>query len=224
MSEFLRVLENEVQIAALAFMTAAYAVRVAWLLRWRASRERSLAEGSESAGAGYSLLSVVRPWAMESARTRPVFTVQFFLFHIGVAAAISATFIIPYAPRLFEIKPVVLVFQIFIGAGLAAGLMRLYRRLADPAIRLISTPDDYVSLVLMIAFFTAGILAVPDRPALSEAPLIAFFGLTAFFLVYVPFSKIGHYLYYPFTRFILGKTLGRRGVYPIRKPDTGGLP
>ncbi len=42
----------------------------------------------------------------------------------------------------------------------------------------------------------------------------SFFILTAFFLIYVPFSKISHYLYYPFTRYYLGKTLGHRGVHP----------
>jgi hypothetical protein len=46
--------------------------------------------------------------------------------------------------------------------------------------------------------------------------------LTAFFLVYVPFSKISHYLYYPFTRFYFGKTMGYRGVYPIRRDRRAG--
>jgi hypothetical protein len=41
--------------------------------------------------------------------------------------------------------------------------------------------------------------------------------MTAFFLIYVPFSKISHYLYYPFTRYYLGKSLGYRGVFPIRR-------
>ena len=40
--------------------------------------------------------------------------------------------------------------------------------------------------------------------------------LTAFFLFYVPFSKISHYIFYPFTRWYLGKTLGHRGVYPLK--------
>jgi hypothetical protein len=47
--------------------------------------------------------------------------------------------------------------------------------------------------------------------------LITYFILTAFFLVYVPFSKISHYLYYPFTRYYLGKTMGHRGIYPMRR-------
>ena len=47
--------------------------------------------------------------------------------------------------------------------------------------------------------------------------MLAYFFLTAFFLIYVPFSKISHYLYYPFTRYYLGKSLGRRGVFPMKR-------
>jgi hypothetical protein len=73
----------------------------------------------------------------------------------------------------------------------------------------------------MIVYFAAAAMAVPNRVAAAEWPLILFFGLTAFFLIYVPFSKISHYLYYPFARFLLGKTLGHRGVYPrkVRKEE-----
>jgi hypothetical protein len=42
---------------------------------------------------------------------------------------------------------------------------------------------------------------------------------TSFFLVYVPFSKISHYLYYPFTRYWLGKALGHRGSYPYARSN-----
>jgi hypothetical protein len=93
--------------------------------------------------------------------------------------------------------------------------------LSNRTLRAISRPDDYASLALMIAFFLAGTLAVPNQPEKGEAALIAFFGLTAFFLVYVPFSKICHYLYYPFTRYFLGLTLGRRGVWPPARGRRG---
>lgn len=217
MSPFLRVLENEVQIAALAFLVIVYTIRVVWLLRFKARRERTLAAGSERSGVLYSLASVAMPWAMESTRKKPGFYLQFVFFHIGVAAAIAATFIIPYAPSLFTVRPVVWAFRISIGAACVIGLMRLYRRIADPKIRLISTADDFVSLILMILFFAAGVLAVPNQYRRSEWPLVLFFGLTAFFLIYVPFSKIGHYLYYPFARIFLGRTLGHRGVFPPKK-------
>ena len=83
--------------------------------------------------------------------------------------------------------------------------------------RAISSPDDYFSLVLLTVWFLFAFLAAPNRPAQGETVLLIYFSLTAFFLIYVPFSKISHYLYYPFTRFYLGRTLAYRGVYPLRR-------
>ena len=222
MSEFLRFLENEVQIAALIFMAAVYTVRLVWLFRFRSRKERTFAGGREAPGIGRSLLRIAAPGPGETPRRGRLVHIQFMIFHVGVAAAIAATFIIPYAPRLFEARAVVLLFQAVIGAAFLVGLARLYRRIANPVVRAVSTPDDYFSLVLMILFFAAGVLAVPNEPARSEVPLIAFFGLTAFFLVYVPFSKIGHYLYYPITPYFLGRTMGHRGVMPRRRASAGG--
>lgn len=217
MSDTLKLFENELQIGALLFLTIVYTIRIIWLLRFKAREERTHAEGSASRGVGYSLMNIAMPWAMESTRRKPGFYAQFVIFHLGVAAAIAATFIIPYAPRLFEIRAVVRVFQGSMGAAFIVGIFRFARRLRTPALRLVSTADDYISLLLMILFFAAGVMAVPNTPWKSEWPLIFFFGLTAFFLVYVPFSKIGHYLYYPFARYFLGKTLGHRGVMPRQR-------
>jgi hypothetical protein len=217
MSPFLHRLENEVQIVALLFMAIVYVFRILWILRFRPVRERTRPAGSEREGITYSLLNVAMPWSMEVVRKKPGFYVQFVLFHLGVAAAIAATFIIPYRPEIFRTRAVVLIFQVITGAALVVGLMRFYRRLKNPAVRRVSTPDDYFSLLLMIVYFAAAVLAVPHRPAGAEWPLILFFGMTAFFLIYVPFSKISHYLYYPFARYLLGKTLGHRGVFPMKE-------
>jgi hypothetical protein len=223
MSRLLRLMENEVQLAALAFLLAAYSLRLLWLWRFRSERERSWSVARGGAGVAFSLLNIALPWAMESSRRHRGLYFQFVVFHLGVAAAIAATFIIPYAPGLLRSPLVVLAFQAVIGAAGLVGLWRLARRLRNPAVRLISSADDYASLILLILFFAAGVLAVPNDPGRSELPLLAFFGLTALFLVYVPFSKIGHYLYYPFTHFFLGRSLGRRGVYPLRRiPSRGG--
>jgi hypothetical protein len=221
MSHLLRFLENEVQVACLIFMGSAYALRVAWLLRFKAPRERTIPRGSARAGILASLSSIARPGSMESTRQKPWFYVQFVVLHLGVAAAISATFIIPYRPAVLRLRPVALGFQAVLAAAFAVGLARLYRRLHLPAVRRVSSPDDYFSLALVTVYFASGFLAVPNRDAEREWPLILFFGLTAFFLVYVPFSKISHYLYYPFARYALGRTLGHRGVIPPAKGGGG---
>ena len=214
MSSVLRILENEVQIAALLFLALVYSVRLIWLFHFKTRKDRTLAAGSDRAGAGYSLLSVAMPWAMESTRKRPGFYAQFVVFHVGVVAAIAGTLIVPYAPGLLESRMVVLIFQAAIAAAFLVGLLRLVRRLTNPVLRQVSSPDDYFSLTLLIVWFAAAVLAMPNTPERGEWPLILYFGLTAFFLVYVPFSKICHYLYYPFTRVYLGRSLGHRGAMP----------
>lgn len=217
MSEFLKVLENEVQVVALSFMLIVYIVRIFWLLGFKSSREKTQAMGRTGAGIARSLLNIALPWSMESTRKKPGVYLQFVVFHLGVAAAIAASFIIPYGPELFESKKAVLIFQAAIGAGFVVGIYRFFRRIFNPRLKIISTADDYFSLLLMILFFAAAFFAVPNRLASSEWPLVAYFALTALLLFYVPFSKIGHYLYYPFTRYFLGKVMGHRGILAKKK-------
>jgi len=217
MSGFLHFLENEIQLAALSFLLLIYAMRLIWLFRLCSRREKTYAAGSAAAGIARSLLNIATPWSMESTRRHPGFYLQFVVFHLGVTAAITLSFIIPYAPQLLEQRWRVRSLQTLIGAALLVGLIRFGRRLVKANLRRISGIDDFLSLLLVILFFLTAIMAAPNRFRQSEWPLVAFFGLTALLLVYVPFSKIGHYLYYPFSRFFFGRQLGHRGVTAKKK-------
>jgi nitrate reductase gamma subunit len=156
------------------------------------------------------------PWAMESTRRKWFIYAQFVVFHLGVTAAIALSFIIPYSPSLLQLPLAALILQIIIGAAFVVGILRIVRRLSDKYMRAISSPDDYFCLVLLITWFFFATSAVPNDIENGEGVMLTYFILTAFFLVYVPFSKISHYLYYPFTRYYFGKTMGHRGTYPIR--------
>ena len=228
MSPFLRWLENEVQIVALSFMGLVYTLRLIWILRFRSRGERTFPAGSAAAGVFHSLLNIALPWTMESTRRHPFFYLQFIFFHLGVATAIGLSFVIPYWPELLLRPGAVLFFRILLVGALLVGLIRLWRRITKPAVRLISTIDDFLSLVLVDLFFVAALAAAPNRFQQSEWPLIAFFILTALLLIYVPFSKIGHYFYYPFSRFFFGRQLGHRGVVAKRSrpdpPSSGHIP
>jgi nitrate reductase gamma subunit len=219
MSELLHFSEHTLQEFALVIMACVYTVRLAWLFRFKVGRDRQAPTGANvnAKGIVYSWMNIAMPWEMESTRTKRFFYAQFVLFHLGVVAAIGLSFIIPYAPRLLEPRAVVLILQIMIGLAFLVSLKRIYRRISDKVMRAISSPDDYFSLSLLSVWFFFALLAVPNRPEEGEAVLIIFFMLTAFFLIYVPFSKISHYLYYPFTRYYFGKTMGHRGVYPIHR-------
>jgi nitrate reductase gamma subunit len=221
MSETLRFVSDDLQLMALGFMAIVYILRIRWLLKFKASRDRQAPSGSLNTssfkGIVYSWANIAMPWSMESTRRMAFFYAQFVIFHLAVAANIGMSFIIPYAPGLMKPIAVVRLLQFLFAAAVLIGCYRLYRRLSNPAMRLISTPDDIFSLVLLTAWSLVSFFAAPNRPDLGEGLLMVYFIMTAFFLIYVPFSKISHYLYYPFTRFYFGRTMGHRGVYPIRR-------
>ena len=221
-SNLLHFSEHTLQEVALGFMALVYIIRITWFLtRFKAGRERQAPTGvpgrtTPGKGILYSWANVATPWAMESTRSKPFFYAQFVVFHLGVTLAIGLSLIIPYAPGWLKNPAFVLLLQVVIGAAFLVALGRIVRRVGSPYMRAISSPDDYFSLVLLTVWFFAAFLAVPNQTTNGEWHLLSFFILTAFFLVYVPFSKISHYLYYPFTRYYIGKSLGYRGVFPIQ--------
>jgi len=221
MSETLRFVSDELQLMALTFMAIVYLFRIRWLLGFKASRERQAPTGPPDTGPVkgilYSWAIIASPGAMESTRQNPFFYAQFVIFHLAVAANITMSFVIPYAPSLMRSAGVVRGLQVLFAMGCVIGCYRLYRRLTNPYIRQLGSPDDIFSVLLLSVWFFVSVWAAPNRPDLGEGPLLTYFVMTAIFLVYVPFSKISHYLYYPFTRYYFGKSMGYRGVYPLKR-------
>jgi nitrate reductase gamma subunit len=218
-SPLLHFAEDTLQVSALLFMAVLYTLKVRWILKFPAGRDRQAPSGNlhtnAARGARYSLANIAMPWAMSSTRQHPWLYAQFAIFHLGVAASIGMSFLIPYAPQAIASPAATLALQALFAAALLAGATRMVRRIANPYLRSISSPDDYFSLGLLLVWLFSSILAAPNDRGAGEGALLVYFFLTAFFLVYVPFSKISHYIYYPFARWYLGKTLGHRGVYPV---------
>ncbi len=57
------------------------------------------------------------PWSMESTRRMFPFYLQFVVFHLAVAANITMSFVIPYAPGLMKPMIVVRLLQILFAAA-----------------------------------------------------------------------------------------------------------
>lgn len=220
MNDLLHFSEHTLQEVALGFMALVYVIRLIWLTRFKAGKERQPATGlpgtTKRKGILYSWANIAMPWAMESSRSKPFVYAQFVIFHLGVVAAIGLSFIIPYGPGLLANSFVKLILQMVIGGAFLVGIIRMIRRMGNKHMRAISSPDDYFSLILLTVWFLFAFFAVPNNHETGANILLVYFWMTAFFLMYVPFSKISHYLYYPFTRYYLGKTFGHRGTYPLR--------
>jgi hypothetical protein len=159
------------------------------------------------------------PWGMESTRNSLPFYATFVVFHLGVAGGITLAFVGSLYRPAVEEPAVGAVMMTVLGAAFLVGLYRIFRRFSLPHLRLISSPDDYFSVVMLTAWFGSALLAQAHflRWLQSELYLVAFLLATSFFLIYVPFSKISHYLYYPFTRYWLGRSLGHRGNMPYAR-------
>ncbi len=218
-NDLLYFVKYPLQEAALVSLATVYLVRLIWLhTRFRKMTDRQPMNGRGGSGplkgAFYSLGVLSRPWHLESARRHPFLYLQFILLHMGIAAAIALSFVLPYSPNWLSIPPFTLSIAVAIALGICAGVMRLHRRIKEPTMRAMNTADDYLSLILLTIWLMTALLSVI---VVNFNTLIQFiyFLLTAFLLFYVPFSKISHYLYYPFTRYLLGRTMGWRGVYPL---------
>ena len=225
-SQSIHFAEHTLQEFALLFMAIVYVLRIIWFLSFPAGRDRQAATGppgtTPAKGILYSWLNIGMPWGMESTRMKFFLYVQFVIFHLGVVAAIVLSFIIPYASGILKSLVFVRMLQVIIGAAFLVGCLRIIRRIGQKYMRAISSPDDYFCLFLLTGWFFFAALSVNIHQQKGEFILLTYFWTTAFFLVYVPFSKISHYLYYPFTRYYFGKTMGYRGIYPMRrsvKPD-----
>ncbi len=205
---------------ALGIMGVVYSIRVWWLLRFRATRDRQAPGNPERTnarkGALYSLANVAMPWAMESTRSKPFFYATFVLFHLGVVAGISLAFLSSLAPAVVASQAYAALSGALLAVAFVVAVGRIVRRLTTPYLRLISSPDDYFSVIMLTFWFALAVLAQLYLAGViqGEGFLVAFLIATSFFLIYVPFSKISHYLYYPFTRYWLGRTLGHRGSMP----------
>jgi nitrate reductase gamma subunit len=212
-SHALYILQEPVQYMALSFMALMYIIKIRQMLKKPIPPEKAELKGDRVAGALESLTNVLKPWSMESTRKNLFFYAEFMIFHIAVALTIGATFFIPLVPSLMT-PAVSKVFMLFMGLAFLIGLRRIYRRLTVPEIKIISSPDDYFAISLMTVFFAVGFVAmwmwINGNP--DTGWMWIFFLLTTFFLLYVPFSKISHYILYPFGRVNFGRTFGGRGV------------
>ena len=210
---------------ALVVMAIVYTLKIRWLLSFNLAKDKSApgnpGQSNKKRGARYSFFNVAMPWSMESTRKPKgfVFYLSFVIFHLGVVAGITLAFVSTIAPDFLRNQAVGYTMLAFLIGAFLVSIYRVFRRTLRPLMRLISTPDDYFSLVMLTIWFGLGACTQAYLMGIwgmtSETLLIAYLYLTSFFLLYVPFSKISHYLYYPFTRIYIGRALGHRGSYPV---------
>jgi len=206
----LHFVEYELQAIALAWMAIIYTIKAIQLSRLPMPWEREVKKGNPGQGVMRSYASIFMPWAVESSRNHMGRWAGFAIYHVGCLVAIVNTFTFTFAPA-FMSPSIRLLFGILIAPAILVGFLKIYRRIRLPELRLISTPDDYFSLISLQLFFFTAVMAL-----LLNTPFwrLSYYIITALFLFYVPFSKISHYIYFFFARFLTGARYGWRGIIP----------
>ena len=192
-------------------MILAYTFKVYQLFQKPAAVEGTPARGDHNLAIKYAYMTLAMPWEIESQARHWFRYIEFALFHIAMAAGIGFAFVVPVIHELMKNQIIAILFQFIFVIGFLIGLSRLFRRVFEAEMRKISSLDDYFCLILLTAWMFSGVMAAPLKDANW---LFIFYCMATFFLFYVPFSKISHYVYYPIIRFYVGRHFGHRGTFP----------
>jgi hypothetical protein len=208
---------NQLHYGGLIFMVLAYTFKVWQFFQKPLAVEGTPARGDHNRAIKYAFMTLAMPWEIESQWRHWFRYLEFGAFHLAMGIGIGYAFITPIIPGVM-MNPVICAFcQLFFILGFLIGISRLIRRVSSAEMRIISSLDDYFCLILLTIWMLSGIFAAPLK---NETYLFYYYSLASFFLFYVPFSKISHYVYYPLVRFYVGKHFGHRGTWPKKHSST----
>lgn len=163
--------------------------------------------GSGVRGVLYAFGAGMLPGAKESVRTHLGSWALGVGYHLGIFAAFALSLAGLLTPPLPPPLTAPLGIASLLGAACGVGL--LLKRALDSSLRSFSVPDDYLSNGLTTLFAScAGAGALGLLPAsLTSVTATAL-------LLYLPFGKIRHCVFFFSTRYHFGAFFGRRGVLP----------
>ena len=163
----------------------------------------------------YSLRSIfhwIIPFGTVNWRRHPVLTVVTFMFHIGLV--IAPIFLLAHVILLDEALNIswwalpdawadVLTVVVIIGC-----VFFLVRRLTQPEVKFVTSASDFVILTIVAAPFITGFIAYHqwiDYPVMMVLHVVA----GEVLLVAIPFTRLSHMLFSPFTRAYMGSEFGK---------------
>jgi len=199
--------------AWIAFVTFALGslYRIIFLLL--TGKKEAVPNYSKSANdAARSILHGLLPFGSTYMRQQPLFTIVTFLFHLCVV--ILPIFLLAHIVLWYESwgilwwsLPDMLADAMTLWVMLAC-LYFIVRRLFVPEVKQVSRPGDFVFLITILLIFLSGFLAYhqwgPYRPI-----LILHVISSEILLMALPFSRLGHMLFFYFSRAYMGAEYGK---------------
>src|SRR4030043_841510 len=161
-----------------------------------------------------SLLHWFAPFASANWRRRPVITIVTFLFHIGLV--LLPIFLMAHNVLIYESWRISwwtvpegladIMTMIVIGC---CGFFFL-RRIFAPEVRFVTFDDDYLILAIAFLPFITGFLAYHQWLLPHKIMVILHMIFGSLMLIAIPFTRLGHMLYFFLTRAYMGSDQGYR--------------
>jgi nitrate reductase gamma subunit len=171
--------------------------------------EYSKKAGSVSQGIIYNFTWAMLPSHKETISKHPIkFTIG-VLMHVGIFITIAKVLILLINPRIPPSGSIAIGF--FLGLASVCALYLFLRRVFSRELHSMSSPDDYISILLALGFMVMGI-----AHEFSLAGPGAFLIFAAILFFYLPVGKLKHALFFFIARADYGARLGYRGTYPAK--------
>jgi nitrate reductase gamma subunit len=176
-----------------------------------AQKERGVVPTMSAKFGMRSLAHWVVPFAAKNMRLRPLFTVLSFSFHICLL--LTPLFVMGHAV-LWEESWGIRWWSLPPGAADTMTLVVIFvclffflRRLALPQVRHVSEWSDFVLVLLVVSPFLTGYVA-HQQWFDPELMLTLHVICGALWLIAIPFTRLSHMIFFPFTRAFMGSEFG----------------
>lgn len=158
------------------------------------------------------------PLGTRSLRSQPLFSIATYIFHVCLFAvplfllAHSTLWNESFGVSLWSLPDRLADFLTILMIGAATFLFA--RRLVRSEVRILSAPWDYVLLILAVLPFLTGFLTY-HQVGPYRLMLVLHILSGEILLIIIPFTMLGHFILFFFTRAFIGFEMGaRRGARP----------
>lgn len=209
--------------AALLVFIAGMVYRLVRILMLGWTRDRIPARGSKAAGVAKSFLKGILiwpfiPWVKRTFSRNPVIYLAGGLFHLAlfVVVILSAAHMLVWKSLLgfgWPTLPLPII-DWLAAVGIIAMVALLIYRLTDPLMKLLTGLPEWLNWFFVFLPMITGYI-MTHHLWFSYEVLFSLHMLSVdVLLIWIPFSRISHFMFYFFSRTIHGQEFGKRAVNP----------
>jgi nitrate reductase gamma subunit len=208
---------------SLLFFVAGMLYRLVRVLMLGWSKDRVPDKGSKATGVVKTYLKSVViwpfiPWVKRTFSKSPVMYLAGGLFHLSlfVVIILGAAHMLVWKSLLgfgWPTLPLPIV-DWMAAAGIAAMIALLIHRLVNPVLKLISGPAEYLNWALVFIPMVTGYMLTHHLGPRYEVMFSIHMLSIDVLLIWIPLSRISHFIFYFFSRTIHGQEFGKRAVNP----------